>query len=142
MAYYVGYGFAQNERHYGLFGRIQCRGLFFADESYARRIERAVGALDLRREPFGAIAPDSLADFAEGFARNLLDVGNLRGGAPGVGREEASGELRFQDDDGKRVAEHIVEIAGDALALGDLGQLLDFLMRELRVCNWRGPSAP
>ncbi len=40
--------------------------------------------------------------------------------------DEAAGELGFEDDDREGVAEDIVEVAGDALALGDGGELYIF----------------
>ena len=42
--------------------------------------------------------------------------------------DEAAGELGFEDDDGECVAEDVVEVARDAFAFGDGGELLVFFL--------------
>ena len=48
---------------------------------------------------------------------------------------ELRGELRLEDDHGQRVPEKVVQIARNPLALRDLRQMLDLVVREpqLRV---------
>ena len=40
----------------------------------------------------------------------------------GIAGDEAAGEFGFEDDDGEGVAKDVVEVAGDAFALGDGGE--------------------
>ena len=65
---------------------------------------------------------------AEGGAGGVFYVGDFVRGALRVAVDQASGEFGFEDDDGERVAEDVVEIAGDAFALGDGGELDVFFL--------------
>ena len=95
-------------------------------------IEGAACGFDLGGEALGAVAGDGFADFGESGAGGALDVGYLGGsalevavlvvGLRGVCLDEAPGELGFEDDDGERMAEDIMEVAGDAFAFRDGGE--------------------
>ena len=87
-------------------------------------VERGPGRRELRLEPLAAIAVDRLADFGERIARDALDVADLAQRPAGVAVAELGRELRLQHDDRERVAEQVVEIARDALALGDRREVL------------------
>src|SRR5271166_2033270 len=39
-----------------------------------------------------------------------------------------SRSISFQDDDGERVSQNVVEIAGNALALGHFGEMFNFFL--------------
>ncbi len=48
--------------------------------------------------------------------------------------QELAGELGFQRDDGERVAENIMQVAGDAFAFGDGGEVFDFFLGAHEFC--------
>src|ERR1700733_13123022 len=75
------------------------------------------GAGQLTLEGWLVVAADRLAHLAERFARDLLELGDLTGGGVGPRIEEATGELGLERDDRQGVAQQVVQITGEALAL-------------------------
>ena len=61
-------------------------------------------------------------------------------GARRIARHQLLRQLALEHDDRQRVAEQVVQVARDALALGELGQPLDFFLRhpQLRVAGFLG----
>ena len=49
-----------------------------------------------------------------------------------VAFDETAGEFGFEDDDGEGVAEDVVQVAGDAFAFGDGGELFDLFLCAMR----------
>ena len=141
----VGDGFPDGEREDRLFAGFKRGRRSFAGESDAGGLEGEAGLLDLSGEAFAAVAADGLADFGERGAGGAFDVGDFGGGAGGfIGRaasDETAGELGFEDDDREGVAEDIVEVAGDALALGDGGELYVFGLGAAEFWRRRAWSA-
>ena len=74
-------------------------------------------------EVAGAQAADGRADLGERLACGLLDGLELASRAVGVDVDETRGELGLDAEGGEGVTEHVVDVAGDPLALGDEGVL-------------------
>ena len=97
----------------------------------ARGVERGARARELGVEHRLAVAADRLADLAQRVARDALDVADLGRRGLGVVGQPPARELGLDRDDRQRVAEQVVQVAGEALALvghgqaGDLGAGLD-----------------
>ena len=99
----------------------------------ARGDQHALGVGDLVEEPLGPVTAHGLADLDERLARDALDVANLRDGARRVAVRELGGQLRLQHDHRQRVAEQVVQVTADPLALGDAGHFLDGLLSHAQV---------
>ena len=133
VANYVGDGFPNRHGQYAL---LQCgerdlgRLAFHGD---ACGFEGGLGLREFGGQSLRAIAADGVADFRERLAGNLFDLANFVAGARGIAVDQLSGEFGFQDDDGERVPEHVVQIAGDALALGDFGEVLNFVVSHAQL---------
>ena len=77
-----------------------------------------------RAEAGAAVAGDGLPYVDECLAADLLDVGDLLGRLVGLVGEHAAGELALERDQRERVAEQVVQVAGEAQPLlvgGELG---------------------
>ena len=76
------------------------------------------------------MASRTSASAVRGGAFDVCDFGGCadRVGVRGM-VEETAGELGFEDDDGERVAENVMQVAGDAFALGDGGEGYVFFLR-------------
>ena len=74
-----------------------------------------VGQLARQRQL--AIAGHGAAHVGEGVAGQPLEVEHLRLGARGVDVHEPCGELGLDRDHGERVAQDVVQVAGEAVAL-------------------------
>jgi hypothetical protein len=98
-------------------------------------VERRPDRLQLGLQAAAAVALDRAAHLGERLPRDRLDLADLPLGARRVARHQLGGQLRLQHHDRERVAEQVVHVARDALALGDLGHVLDLVVREpqLRV---------
>src|SRR5437762_684523 len=70
-------------------------------------------------------------------ARDALDVFDLLDRARDVDVREFRGELGLEDDYRQRVSQHIVKVPRDALAFGDLSQMLNLL---LSLCEFLSGS--
>ena len=83
----------------------------------ARRVERRPRALELGVERGPVVAADRLAHLAQRVARDGLDVGHVGRRGLGVVGQAPLRELRLERDDRQRVAEQVVQVAREALAL-------------------------
>ena len=127
----VGDGFANGECEDGLFGCAEggrACGRGFPGERYVGRVEGLAGTVEFCGEALGAVAADGFADFGEGSAGGGFYVGDFVRGALRVVVHQAAGEFGLEDDDGESVSEDVVEIAGDAFALGDGCELNIFFL--------------
>ena len=106
---------------------------------------RAVSSSVLRaRQLVGerrAIAANRLAHFFERETRHALDVANLFHRARRIALGELRRQLRLEHDQRQRVPEHVVQIARDALALGDGGEMLDLCVRRVELRRSRALPA-
>ena len=88
-------------------------------------------ARDFRRQTFGAIAADGLPHLAQSLAGDVFHFADFMTGARRIAIHQLAGQLGFEDDNGERVSEDVVEIARDALALGELGEVKNLLVGEV-----------
>ena len=89
--------------------------------------QRGAGPGQLAGQGQLAVALDGAAYVGERVAGEPLEVGELGAGPLGVDVEQPVGELGLDRDDGQRVAEDVVQVAGEPGALvldGELGVLL------------------
>ena len=82
------------------------------------RRQRHPRALQLTVERRLAVAADRLAHLAERLAGDLLHVGDLGRRPVGAVGQQPAGELGLDRDHRQRVAEQVVQVTGEALALG------------------------
>ena len=75
-------------------------------------LQRRPGAGQLGRQAQLAHSVDGSAHVGEGVAGEPLDVGDLGAGALRADVDEPVGELGLDGDDGQRVAEDVVQVAG------------------------------
>ena len=125
----VGDGLAQAEREGAFLIGVERDLGHVHRQGDAGRIERGARGRHLLVQPLTAIAIDRLPHFGERVARDALDVADLADGAVEIAIGDLGGELRLQDDDRQRVAEQVVEVARDPLALGDGRQVLGRFVR-------------
>ena len=130
----IGYRFTNGEAEHGFFCRVQLRQRSFAGQRYTCCLQRVAGEFHLGGEALGAIASDCFAHFAEGGSRGLFDIGDLLGCALWIAFDQASGEFGLEHDDGESVTEDVMQIAGDAFAFGDGGELLDLFVGHAKLC--------
>src|SRR5262249_23041088 len=107
-------------------------------------LQRLASAAKFVLEPAGTVPADSRAYLRQSPARDPLHVADLFDGTFGLFRRKLGSQFALQNDYRQCVSEQIVEIPGDALPLGHLGEMLHLfpcaeqLMREtpaLRVMN-------
>ena len=77
---------------------------------------------ELGVEPGAVVAADRLAHLAQRVARDGLDVGHVGRSRLGVVGQALARELGLERDDRERMAEQVVQVAGEALALVGDGQ--------------------
>ena len=121
--------FAQPERQRALLIRVERDRRHVRVERDARRIERRPRRRQLLLEALAPVPVDRLADFGQRVARDPLDIADLANRPAEIAVRDLGRQLRLQDDDRERVAEQVVQIARDPLALGDRGHVLGHLVR-------------
>jgi hypothetical protein len=87
-----------------------------------RRAQRRPRALELGVETGAVVPADRLADLAQRIAGDGLDVGDVGRRRLGVIGQAPARELRLQRDDRQRMAEEVVQVAGEARALVGHGE--------------------
>ena len=90
---------------------------FGRSASISAASQRRPGPRQLAGQGELAVALDRPAYVGEGVAAEPLEVGDLGAGALGVDVEELLGELGLHRDHGQRVAEDVVQVAGEPVAL-------------------------
>ena len=121
----VGDGFAQGEGQGAILVRRERAAATAQIGADARRDQDALGVGDLVAQAFRPVAADGAANLGQRVARDALDVADLGAARAGSRSASLAGQLRLQHDDRQRVPEQIVQVAADALALGDPRHLLD-----------------
>ena len=137
----VGDRFAQGEGQRAILvgrQRRRDRGNLRGD---ARRDQDPLGVGDLVAQPAGAVAADRAPHFGQRVARDALDVADLLGRARRVAIGEPRRQLRLEHDDRQRVPEQIVQVAADALALGDPRHLHDRGLGHAQTPSFRRITA-
>ena len=132
MANDVGNGFAERQGEGSFLLRAEDDGAFgiaFIEEYDTCGVERDAGGFDFGGETAGSVTADGFADLGEGSAGDAFYVGDLGGGAGGIERDKAAGQLSLEDDDGKSMAKNIVEVACDTFTFGDSGEREILLLR-------------
>ena len=92
------------------------------------RGKRPPRAVQLTAEPLGAVADHRGPNLGKRLAADALDVPHLVTCASRLILRQARRELGFHDDHRQRVAKEIVQVARDALSLGERGEPLDLLV--------------
>jgi hypothetical protein len=120
----VCYGLAQRESEGRFFLRTEGLAVWFAFRLQldAGSIKGTASGVDFGGQAAGAVAANGFADFSEGVAGGSFNVRHFRGGADGIEQDEAAGEFGLEDNDGERMAEDIMQVTGDAFALGHGGE--------------------
>ena len=81
-------------------------------------------------EPLAAITADGFAHVGQRGARSLFHIQHLLLGALRIAVHQLARQLGLQGDERQRVSQQIVQIARDAFALGDLGEMLNLLVSQ------------
>src|ERR1019366_3704724 len=132
VAHHVGYGFTKRQGKHGFLGRAQGNLRGFAVHGDARGFERLAGAEEFGGESLATISADGFAHVGQRGARSVLDVLHFLLGTLRVAVHQLARQLRLQGYERQRVSQQIVEVARDAFALGDLGQMCDLVLRKLK----------
>lgn len=133
MAHHIGDGLAQGERDHGFPRGCEAGRLNQGFELDSGGFEGGAGVAQFAFDARQAVPADGGAHLAEGVAGDGLDVADLLLGALGIRGEQFGSQFRFEDDDREGVAQQVVQIARDTLALGDAGEVLDFLLRAQKL---------
>ncbi len=123
----IGHGFPYRPREYGILRRRQRTGRSVDGRLDAGGFEHEARVLQLSLEGRLSGAADRVADARQRFARDALDVADLRPGAFRIAGQQAAGELALDRDQRQAVAEDVVQVTGDPIALrgdGQRGELL------------------
>jgi hypothetical protein len=129
MADDIGHRLAHRQRQHALLRRLQRHGSLVALHRDARRLQRRPRLRQLRHKPIRTIAADRLPHLGQSLPRRLLDIGHLRLRPRRIALRQLRRQLRLQHNDRERVPQNVVQVACDPLALGDLRQVLDLLLR-------------
>src|SRR5277367_3490412 len=130
---YVGDGLAHRQREHTL---VQRRKSYFCGLTfcfYSCGFKGGSGLREFGVEAASAIAANGVANLGERLARNLLDLSNFVASALRIAIHQLAGEFGFQNNDRKRMPEHVVKVAGDALALGHFSEVLNFFVRHAQL---------
>ena len=135
VAHDVRDGLADGPREDGILGRRRGRRPTVDRRLDPGRLEHEPGVLELALERWLARAADRVADACQRLAGDPLDIGDLGPGSVGVPGQQPAGELALDRDERQAVAEDVMEVAGDPVALLGDGQRRELLLRgvELRV---------
>ena len=128
MAHDVGHGLTQRQRKHGFLRRAERKLGDFAVHGDARGLQRLARANQFGGESLAAISADGFAHVGQRGARGVLHVLHLLLGALRIAVHQLARQLGLQSDERQRVSQQIVQVAGDAFALGDLGQVLDLVV--------------
>ena len=88
------------------------------------------GAHQFGGESLAAISADGFTHIGQRGARSLLHVLHLLLGTLRIAVHQLARQLGLQRDERQRVSQQIVQVARDALALRDLGEMLDLVVRH------------
>ncbi|RIH76340.1 hypothetical protein Mterra_03888 [Calidithermus terrae] len=127
MADHVGHRLAQRHADHGLLGGGEGEGLGVVLEADPGGAQGQPGPGELALQAPRLVALHRLAHLGGGLAADPLDLAHLAGGSSRVALGELGGELGLEGDDREGVAQQVVQVAGDALALGDGRQALVLL---------------
>ena len=141
VAHDVGHRLAQRQRQ-GRLVRDRQRGEVGLDRGLdAGRRQRPPRAVQLAAQPLGPIADHGGPHLGQRLAPDPLDVPHLVAGPRRLALRQPRGQLGLQDDHRQGVAEQVVQVARDALPLGERREPLDLLVgpRRRRCGPLRAP---
>ena len=133
MAHDIGNGLAQGQsQHRLLRGRKrQLRQIGINRD--ARSLQRLARANQFGGQPFAAITADRFAYIRQRSPRSLFHIQHLLFGALRIAVHQLARQLGLQGDQRKSVSQQIVQVARDAFALGDFGQVLNLALCQLQL---------
>ena len=129
----VGHGFANRQGENGLLCRAEGNSGSFAVHGDASGFQRAAGLQEFGSESLTAISANGFAHVGQRGTRSMLHVLHLLLGALRIAVHQLARELGLQGDERQGVSQQIVQVARNAFALGNLGQVLDFVLGALQL---------
>ena len=133
VADHVGDTFAQRQREHALGRGREEKARHVVVERHAGSLQRELGVDDLALQALAAVTAHGDPHLRQGVAGDPFDVAHLLLGTGGVTLRQPCRQFRLQRDGRQRVAEQVVQVARDALALGDRRQMLDLVLRHAEL---------